>query len=100
MRFGMAMAAIIPMIATTMRSSISEKPSCRLFLIASAPSRNRFLSSPPLIDFHVPRSTISYSSTQQDPCQEHALKNRGKYGNIGPKYGPVTDSVSFKDKLL
>jgi hypothetical protein len=29
----MAMAAMMPMIATTMRSSISEKPSCRLFFI-------------------------------------------------------------------
>src|SRR5882724_2116384 len=31
-RLGIAIAAIIPMIATTMRSSISEKPSWRLFL--------------------------------------------------------------------
>src|SRR5882672_6191086 len=32
-RLGMAMAAIMPMIATTMRSSISEKPSWRLVVI-------------------------------------------------------------------
>ena len=33
MKFGMAMAAMMPMIATTIRSSISEKPSCRLFFM-------------------------------------------------------------------
>src|SRR5882762_3030661 len=31
-RLGIAMAAIMPMIATTMRSSISEKPSWRLLV--------------------------------------------------------------------
>jgi predicted tellurium resistance membrane protein TerC len=31
-RLGIAMAAMMPMIATTMRSSISEKPSWRLFV--------------------------------------------------------------------
>src|SRR5258706_5975322 len=34
-RLGIAMAAIIPIIATTMRSSISEKPSWRLFVFIS-----------------------------------------------------------------
>src|ERR1700752_4500191 len=38
-RFGMAMAAIIKMIATTINSSISEKPFCllRIFLIPPTP---------------------------------------------------------------
>src|SRR6185436_15096633 len=34
-RLGIAMAAIIPIIATTMRSSISENPSWRLFVYIS-----------------------------------------------------------------
>jgi hypothetical protein len=34
----MAMAAIIPMIATTIKSSINENPSCFLFCIRETPS--------------------------------------------------------------
>jgi hypothetical protein len=37
-RFGMAMAAIIRMIATTIKSSINEKPFCRVRLFSPRPS--------------------------------------------------------------
>src|SRR5215510_7694958 len=33
-RLGIAIAAMMPMIATTISSSISEKPSCRLFFMS------------------------------------------------------------------
>src|SRR5207302_7245856 len=41
-KFGMAIAAMIRMIATTISNSMSENPSCRCFISRLSPSTNHF----------------------------------------------------------
>src|SRR5882724_685055 len=73
-RFGIAMAAIMPMIATTMSSSISEKPFWFFFMSLFAPSEIEIswlfgLFAPPALSREQPQRAICRGHLHQGPCQ-------------------------------
>src|SRR6185295_492820 len=75
-RLGTAMAASIPMIATTMRSSISEKPSCCLFFI--------YLLQKSISCLHIGSLTTAerdfFRISKQNLCQDKPYDNQRVYG--------------------
>src|SRR5687768_13364961 len=76
-RLGIAIAAMMPIIATTMRSSINEKPSWRLVVILIR------CSLKDLGGFKVSRHRLSFPcEPRRARCVDGLLNNRCAKGNL------------------
>ena len=80
----MAMAAMIPMIATTMRSSINEKPSCRLFFMFTLMLLKKscievFSTLTPTVASHNAEARFLDDNSNKIRAREESLMDRGLY---------------------